>query len=207
MTANKPAVFGITGGSGSGKSYVSGILAGCGVAVFDADRIAHEVTAPGKAAHAELFAHFGAEYFASDGQLLRRKLAALVFSDSSELRILNEITHKHIKEELIRGISSCKAHAAAIDGAVIIGSPVERLCSFLVGVTAPEEIRVQRITLRDGITPDEARARIAAQPDEGFYRAHCKYIIENDGRRGIVNDLKLILSSELGNIGGDWSKI
>lgn len=178
MTASELLVFGITGASGSGKSYVSDIFRSLGVVVFDADEIGHRVCEPDGAAYDELRAHFGDDFFREDGSLDRRKLAKKVFSEPCELDILNKITHKHIKEELARGILACTG-AAAIDGAVIIGSDVEGLCSFLVGVTAPEKIRLKRIMKRDNISPEEAVARISAQPDEAFYRAHCRYIIEN----------------------------
>lgn len=180
MTANKK-VFGITGGSGSGKSYVSALFGRRGIEIIDADKIGHLVTAVDGSAYAELRAHFGDEFFAPDGTLLRRKLAKLVFSDKGELGILNEITHKHIKNEIVKRISACKT-VCAIDGAVIIGSNVEELCEFFVAVVAPEDMRIKRICARDGITAEQAEARLAAQPGEEFYRAHCRYVIENDGR-------------------------
>ena len=179
MTANKRLVFGITGASGSGKSYISDIFRSMGVTVLDADKAGHRVCEPNGAAYDELREHFGNGYFHADGSLDRRKLAEKVFSEPRELDILNKITHKHIKDELLRGISACDG-AAAIDGAVIIGSEAEELCGFLVGVTASENTRIKRIIKRDNISPDAAKARIAAQPDEEFYRSHCRYIIENE---------------------------
>lgn len=191
MTANR-LVFGITGGSGSGKSYVSEIFRANGVNVLDCDVIAHEVTMPGGAAYDELLAHFGAEYFAADGTLLRKKLAGLVFSDEKELGILNEITHKHIKQEIMRRIEA-QDGAAAIDGAVIIGSSVETLCAFLVGVIAPYDMRLERIIKRDGISEEQARQRLDVQQCEDFYRAHCRYIIENDNSCDVTAAVRNIL--------------
>lgn len=191
MTANR-TIFGITGGSGSGKSYISELLRGLGVTVLDADKIGHLVTEPRGSAYTELRAHFGSGVFAPDGTLMRRELAKVVFADERELRILNEITHKHIKNEIMKQLDCCSG-LCAIDGAVIIGSTVEELCAFLIGVIAPEELRIDRICTRDGISRAQAEARIAAQPDEEFYRAHCRYIIENDGSGALLPQLERIL--------------
>lgn len=193
MTANK-TVFGITGPSGSGKSYLSDIFRRYGVTVFDGDVISREVTEAGKPASRELLEHFGAEYFFEDGSLNRRKLAAKVFGDEEERRILNKIVHKHIKREIEARIIDSQP-ICAIDGAVIIGSDIEDMCEFLVGVIAPREKRIERLKKRDGITEEEIISRLNAQPDDEFYKSHCRYIIVNDGRCGLEDEVRKILES------------
>jgi len=195
MTANK-IIFGITGQTGSGKSYISDIFRKMGVTVFDSDIIAHEVMEAGKPCLLELQQYFGSSIIDKNGSLIRPALAKIVFSDPEKLGILNSISHKYIKEEIERRISRCESSAAAIDGAVIIGSPVEELCSFLVGVTAPDDIRLSRIMLRDGISKEAAIARMKAQKDKDFYINHCKYIIENDNTGDLSQKAALILSKE-----------
>lgn len=195
MTANK-IIFGITGQTGSGKSYVSDIFRKMGVAVFDADKIAHEVMEAGTPCLLELKKHFGDGIISPDGNLIRPALAKIVFSNPEELGILNKISHKYIKEALEHRIYQSATPAVAIDGAVIIGSPVEELCSFLVGVTAPDDIRLSRIMQRDGITEDAALARMKAQKDKDFYNSHCKYIIENDNTKDLSGIITLILRTE-----------
>lgn len=190
MTANK-TVFGITGPSGSGKGFVSDIFRQHGVIVFDGDVISREVVEPGKPANKELLEHFGSEYFAEDGTLLRRKLAGKVFSDESELRILNKIVHKYIKKEIEDRLGS--SSVSAIDGAVIIGSDIEDMCGFLVGVIAPRKLRMERLKKRDGISEEEIKRRMDAQPDDDFYIKRCKYIIKNDGSCDLENEVKKIL--------------
>ena len=190
MTANK-TVFGITGPSGSGKGYVSDIFRQHGGTGFDGDVISREVVEPGKPANKELLEHFGSEYFAEDGTLLRRKLAGKVFSDESELRILNKIVHKYIKKEIEDRLGS--SSVSAIDGAVIIGSDIEDMCGFLVGVIAPRKLRMERLKKRDGISEEEIKRRMDAQPDDDFYIKRCKYIIKNDGSCDLENEVKKIL--------------
>ncbi len=191
MTVNK-TLFGITGPSGSGKGYLSDIFRKHGVTVFDGDVISREVVEPGKPANRELFEHFGSEFFAEDGTLLRRKLAGRVFSDESELRILNKIVHKYIKKEIEDRLPN-SSPVCAIDGAVIIGSDIEDMCEFLVGVIAPRELRTERLKKRDGISEEEIKARMDSQPDDDFYKSHCRYIIENDGTKDLEKEVRKIL--------------
>lgn len=191
MTANK-IIFGITGPSGSGKSYVSDLFRKKGVTVFDGDIIAREIVMPGKPAANELREHFGDEYFDSKGELDRRRLASKVFADENERRILNKITHKHIRSEIEARLTEASG-LCAVDGAVIIGSDIENMCRFFVGVLAPREIRIERLKKRDAITEKEISARLNSQPSDDFYRKHCRYIIENDGSCDVEAELKKIL--------------
>lgn len=174
-------VFGLTGGSGCGKSTVSKTFAKCGIHIIDADIAARKVVQKGTQCLDELAEIFGTEILNSDGTLNRKKLGKIVFSDKEKLKILNRITHHYIKCEIEREIKNTKDYEyIAIDGAVIIGSPIESLCRFMVVVTAYDEIRLMRITSRDGLTSDEAKNRILSQPDSEFYKSHAKYVIENN---------------------------
>lgn len=196
MTVNK-LVFGITGQTGSGKSYISDLFREMGVTVFDADKISREVTFPGTPCLSDLETEFGSGIIAEDGSLIRPALARIVFSDSDKLRILNRISHKYIKKEIEDRLCRCETRAAAIDGAVIIGSEVEQLCRFLVGVIAPEDMRLSRIILRDSLSEEAALARMNAQPDSDYYIKHCKYIIKNDLTENLREKVSYILEREL----------
>ena len=173
-------VFGITGGSGTGKTTVSDIFRSLGVYVADADKIAHTVTAGADCLN-EITKRFGDGVKNTDGTLNRKKLGEIVFSDSAELRALNGITHKYIKAEIEKQLHECGKSVAAIDGAVIIGSEVEDMCRFIVSVTAPYEERIRRIMSRDGISEEDAKKRLSAQPTDGFYIDRSRYIIYNNG--------------------------
>ena len=173
-------IFGITGGSGAGKTTVSDIFRKAGIPVIDADKAARAVTEPGERCLDELTDFFGSEILHSDGTLNRKKLADIAFSDERRLKKLNEITHKYIKINIENQLSEIKGKIAAIDGAVIIGSEVEELCAFIVSVTAKREVRIKRITARDNISAESAKKRLAAQPGDDFYIEHSKYIIRND---------------------------
>lgn len=173
-------VFGITGGSGAGKSTVSNGFRKLGVFVSDADMAARAVVVKGMKCLDEIRAAFGDEVIQENGELNRKALGKIVFSDKNKLELLNSITHKHIKEYIKNEIDSAASEICAVDGAVIIGSPVMELCKKLVVVTANEETRIKRIMSRDNIERDYAKDRINAQNSDAFYLSYADYVIENN---------------------------
>lgn len=173
-------IFGITGGSGTGKSTVSKMLSAQGVHVIDTDLIARKVVSLGSDCLAELVDFFGDGILLDDGSLNRRKLAGIAFSSENKTRKLNEITHKHIKAEVLADIASSNADFIGIDGAVIIGSEIETLCEFIISVVADRDVRIERIKVRDGISDEQALQRLDAQPSDEFYIENSLYIIYNN---------------------------
>lgn len=176
-------VFALTGGSGVGKSTAAEIFRELGVYVVDADKIARQVVEKGKPCLEELRAEFGNGIIKPDGELDRKKLASLVFTDKNKLKSLNAITHKYIKEVILSALNCADCSLAAIDGAVIIGSEIEKLCAFTVSVLAGNETRIGRICKRDGLSIEEARNRLNSQPDDSFYCDNSQYLVYNDGSR------------------------
>lgn len=174
-------IFGITGGSGSGKTSASAVFAQLGVHIIDTDKIAHEITEKGEKCLAELADCFGSEIILPDGLLDRKKLASIAFTDESKKQLLNKITHAHIGERVIDEIEKSASDMIAIDGAVIIGSNIEPMCKFIVSVIADRSVRLERIQKRDGITEKQALERLNAQPDDDFYKQNSEYIIYNNG--------------------------
>ncbi len=174
-------IFGITGGSGCGKTSASAMLSRMGVHIIDTDVIAHQITEKGERCLSELSEHFGSDILNADGTLDRKKLAETAFSNEENKSALNRITHKHIKARVEDEISSSAADIIAIDGAVIIGSCIEPLCEFIVSVLADRSKRMERIMARDGITEEAAALRLDAQPSDEFYKANSRYIIYNNG--------------------------
>lgn len=190
-------VFGLTGPTGAGKSTVAALLRKSGIYVADADKAARAIVKKGMPCLAEIAAAFGDDVLASDGTLRRRKLADIVFNDENKLKLLNRITHKYIKTYLINELETSGAQLAAIDGAVIIGSPVEELCRFITVVTADEELRIKRIMNRDGIDHEAAKARTASQPKSDQYILHARYTIENNDRGELLGEQVEQLCNEI----------
>lgn len=173
-------IFGITGGTGTGKSTAARFFRDEGVYVADADKAARLVVKPQSACLNEIIAAFGDDMLLPSGELDRKKLGSLVFSDEEKLSLLNEITHKYIKREIEVELEKCGAPLFAIDGAVLITSPLEKMCRYMVCVLADRDVRAKRICLRDNISAQDAKNRINSQPGDDFYIAHGDFIIRND---------------------------
>ncbi|MBE6914825.1 MAG: threonylcarbamoyl-AMP synthase [Ruminococcaceae bacterium] len=175
-------VIGITGGSGCGKSTATRVLREMGALVLDCDEIYHTLTRTDDALREALTARFGDVY---EGTVLnRKKLGAVVFSDPAALADLNAITHSRVGAELTRLLAEHAASGgtlAVIDAIGLLDIPHARRTLCNIAVTAPEEARIQRLLLREGITPEYARARIAAQHSDEYFATHCDHVLSNDG--------------------------
>lgn len=171
-------VIWLTGGSGSGKSTVSVYLRSLGLFVVDCDKIARDILQPGKPAYFETVEKFGDGFLQPDGQIDRRKLGEAVFSDTEKLHVLNEITHKYIKKELMQ-------YAESADGAIVFDAPLPPdgfiKCDKVLLITAPPDVRVKRICERDGISEEQAKSRISSQNDEDYYIKIADEVFINDG--------------------------
>lgn len=180
-------IIGITGGSGTGKSTVCDILKSYGIDVIDADIIARKIVEKNQPALEEIKNYFGQEYILSDGTLNRKKLGAIVFTDSRKLKILNEITHKYISEYVKAYIKNTKNKVIAIDAPLLFESGLNSECDYILSVLSNEKNRIKRITARDGISEKSARERINSQKNNTFYIENSDCLIYNNSS---YNDLK-----------------
>ena len=182
-------VIGITGPTGAGKTTVLNVFRDMGGAVADCDAVYHGLLRTSAPLREELKARFGASVFDEAGGLRRKELGAIVFGDPAALADLDAITHRHIVAELERLIDRAGAEgrpAIALDAVALIESGAGELCGTTVAVTAPEELRVERIMAREGISEGYARARIAAQKPSAWFEEHCTHTLRNDGDRGAL---------------------
>ncbi len=173
-------IIGLTGGSGSGKSTVGRGSAGDDFLYIDADRLGQQVILRGEPAFDKLIDIFGDAILGDNGEIDRKKLGAIVFSDRQKLDKLNEISHSCIKEQIIQMIASTDKKGVIIDGAVIIGSIIQDMCDVIISVVADKETRISRILERDKISREMAEKRMENQPDDKFYIANSDYIIYNN---------------------------
>lgn len=173
-------IFGITGGSGAGKTLVSQKFRKEGVFVVDTDSVSRKITKKGTKCLNELTEFFGNEILMPNGGLNRKRLGRIVFTDDKKLKKLNEITHKYIKEETLKMINESENNLCAVDGAVLIGSPLEEICTYMVCVIADKLERGKRIVRRDKLTLEDAKLRIESQPSDAFYVNNADFIIRND---------------------------
>lgn len=175
-------VYGLTGKTGAGKSTVAEKLEKMGFCVIDGDKIARSITEKGKPAISMLANEFGCDIIEDDGSLNRKLLASRAFKDRESTAKLNAITHPIIKTEFEKELRKAEEEGfsfAVIDAAALLESSCKDLCEKIIVVTAPEEIRLSRILLRDGITKEQALIRIKAQFPDEYYNEKADILIRN----------------------------
>ncbi len=186
--------LGITGGIGSGKSIVSSVLARCGIPVYYADDRAKALYADSRIRTAvELV--LGPVYD-GDGQIDRKKLAALIFSDPIKRQKLEAIIHPAVADDYRNWVTdNTAARIVAKEAALLIEAGTYKLLDYLILVTAPHDVKLQRIAARDGIATEEIFRKIAAQLSDDEKAPFADFLIINDGLAAILPQLDSILKS------------
>ena len=193
-------VIGLTGKTGAGKSTVAAFLREKGCYIINGDKIARDILLPGEKAVRELADFFGDDIILPDGNIDRKKVASRAFATSENTAALNAITHPHITARFVAEIKKAENEGysvAIIDAAAILESDCRKLCSAFIVVTAPENIRLERILSRDRITKEQAMTRIRAQKEDEYYLSRADYVIRNYEPFGLDGELSA-LSQKLG---------
>ena len=177
-------VIGLTGGIAGGKSLVARRLAGRGAVVIDVDRLGHESYRAGTEAYRAVIQAFGQEVVAPDGEIDRRTLGAKVFADPEARRRLEEIVWPAIRRLAEERLASLRAEGAGVvvlDAAVLIEADWLPLVDEVWLVEASPETSRRRLMERNGLTAEQAEARLRAQLTNEKRRPYADVVIENDG--------------------------
>lgn len=176
---------GLTGGIGSGKSTVARLFRVLGVPVFEADVEARWLMENDDPIKQALKYRFGEEVYR--GHVLDRTvLAAKVFGNSSELQDLNAIVHPAVRERFAKWCTSQHASYAIMEAALMAENNGYRTFDKVITVAAGEELRVQRVIIRDGTTEAAVRERIGHQASEEERRRIAHFIVVNDGSELVI---------------------
>jgi len=179
--------IGITGNIGSGKTTVSKIFEVLGVPVFYADDEAKRVMVNDAILIAELKQAFGAESYFEDGTLNRKHIAGIVFNNEAELKKLNAIVHPAVFRAFDNWVPRFKnAPYVLKEAALLFESSSYKMCDKSIIVTAPLELRIERVTLRDGFSRDEILNREARQFSEEKKLQLADYAIKNDNSELVI---------------------
>jgi dephospho-CoA kinase len=193
--------IGLCGSSGSGKGYVCKKFKAYGVEYIDTDKVYRDIAVGGSECVNELCAFFGDEIASPDGSLDRRELSKRVFEgegSKERLKVLNEITHKYIKKETERILWENEEKgviATIIDAPVLFESGFDKMCDVTVCVTAPTELKINRILKRDNIPIEKAEARLQSQLSDGSLRERCDYEIVNDDSGSLEYEIERVARS------------
>jgi len=191
-TNNHPRIcprVGITGGIGSGKTTVCQIFGSLGIPVYYADDWAKWLINNEDALKKGIVEIFGAEAYLPDGAYNRPFVAKVVFENKQKLAALNALVHPAV-EHHSRSWHEVQAASGVPytlkEAALIIESGSHQFLDFLIVVTAPEVLRVQRVVQRDGVTKEQVRARMANQLSEAEKVALADFVIVNDGTQALI---------------------
>jgi len=193
-------IYGLTGGTGSGKSAAARHFESLGIPIVDADRVGHELIEQGGAAEEAVVAAFGDDVV-TNGIIDREKLGALVFRNAGARQQLNAIVHPAIRLEMANRCAKFAqaGHDIAIIDAALLGEngTLDDYFSGLILVLAPVETRVARLTGPREIAEDEARRRIAAQTPPEDKVALARWVVENTGTLEALHDHVERITGEL----------
>lgn len=179
-----PFVVGITGGIGSGKSTVARVFECLKVPVYNADLRARELTNDPetlKSIHSE----FGNSVF-TGAVLNRKELAALVFKDEEKLVKLNKIIHPLVKEDFDSWVNKSQFPYVIKEAAIMIESGSYKQLQELIVVSAPRDMRIERVMLRDGISREEVINRMDNQISEAERLKYADTLFVNDNKELLI---------------------
>lgn len=186
---------GITGGIGSGKSVVSRILRLRGLPVYDCDREAKRIMDTSGEVLAALHDRFGDEVCPEGGPIHRPNLARHVFGDEAHRLWLNALVHRLVRQDLMSwraGLTAMGAEVCFVESAIMASSGLAALCDEVWVVDAPEDIRLQRVAGRDGLTEEEIRRRMESQRKEQTLLKESGIslrVIDNSGASSLLDTL------------------
>lgn len=176
---------GLTGGIGSGKTTVARIFEVLGIPVYYADDAARKIMNEDEVLKAEIIKNFGEQSYIN-GALNREYLASIVFADKKKLSVLNSLVHPATIRYSVLWMKRQTAPYAIREAALIFESGVQAQLDFIIGVSAPYELRIQRAMQRDNLTRIQVQERMDRQINESIKMKLCDFVIVNDGRKGVI---------------------
>ncbi len=171
--------IGLTGGIGSGKTTVSNRFRHLGIAVIDADELAHALSKKGQEAYLEIAHTFGPDILQSDGELDRAKLRSIVFNNPEQRKQLEAILHPRIRMEMYQQAEQAKSPYCVLVIPLLIENELEEMVDRILVIDAFDERRIEWITIRSGLSEGEIRRIFESQVSREQRLAAADDVIEN----------------------------
>ncbi|MGP9799076.1 dephospho-CoA kinase [Halomonas sp. 86] len=176
-------IIGLTGGIGSGKSTVARAFESLGASWVDADTVAREIVAPGEPALSAIIDYFGSDIVKQDGTLDRAALRSIIFEDPPKREWLESLTHPVIRERLVAHLTSLSHDSpyVLLVSPLLFESGQNMLVTRTIVVDVPTDVQLSRTLARDGVSPNQVRAILAAQMSREERLANADDVIDNSG--------------------------
>lgn len=159
-------IIGLTGSIASGKSTVAKMMAELGLPIVDADLVARAVVEPGTATLKTIAENFGHDILQEDGHLNRAKLGDIIFHEPAKRKTLNDIIHPAIRAEMLRqrdALLDAGEKHVVMDIPLLFESQLQHFVERIVVVSVDEEVQLHRLMERNGLSKEDALARIRSQ--------------------------------------------
>lgn len=174
-------IIGLTGGIGSGKSFISKGLRNMGYEVYDSDSAAQRLIHDNLCVRSQIELLFGSDIFVNDC-LDKQRVSDLVFKDPDMLDKLNRIVHPAVAYDLQEWANNAAEGIVFAETAILFESGFSKLCQAVVCITAPLEVRIGRVMLRDHVTRETVEERIRNQAEQDWIAEQADLVIANDGQ-------------------------
>lgn len=198
--------IGITGVIGSGKSTIAAILKQFGVPVIDADEISRSITKPGTDVFYQIVDKFGKGVLTNDGELDRKKIADIVFSDPKKRKTLEDIIHPAVKAErnrLIKLFDEKGCSIVALDVPLLFEAGMDKEVDIIILAYADEDTLYERVKKRDNMSFEEFEKRLKSQLPLSVKKAKSHYVIDT---RKSIDELKIEIANIINKISSEKTK-
>jgi dephospho-CoA kinase len=178
--------IGITGGIGSGKTMVCEIFRLLGIPVFQADVVAGKLINSDAVIRNELISLYGHDIYNSDRKINREKLAGIIFNNDAELEKVNKVVHPAVRNEYMNWVKNQESEYVIHEAAILFESGFYKMMDFTILVTAPEEMRIERVMKRNGLTRENVISRIDRQWPDSEKRKIASVELINDNKSLLI---------------------
>ena len=178
--------IGLTGGIASGKTTVSDCFKKLGTQVIDADIISHEVTEPSGSAFEVILSEFGSEILDEKGLINRKKMRAIIFNDPSQKKILENIIHPKVRDEMFQRINKSDDHYLIVSVPLLVETGMHQIMDRNLLVDCSEDTQIERLMHRDKITLNEARAILKNQASRSDRKKIADDLIVNENNVTLI---------------------
>jgi len=195
--------IGITGGIGSGKSTVCKIFKLLGVPVFEADLIAKALINSDAEIRNGLIQFFGKDIYSSDNKINRKMLANLIFNDDLLMEKVNRLVHPAVRNKYLIWVKQQNSAYIIHEAAILFESGFYKMTDYSILVSAPEDMRIERVTHRDNIDLEKVKSRMLKQWTDEEKRKLASFELVNDNKKLLIPQI-LEIDKKLKTHGKIW---